>query len=250
MNASGTVTCGQVAWSKHSKCGVFFCSVCVFAVFWLCVSVCAFACLLVAGWWATRWPRDLSRLLNNKRLFRCIVTAWKEQHRDRAREGVLMGGCLGEFRSGHCLLCGRWETHYLSVLYPATPCFSCFLRFAFTSSVAISVFPLCGLHSPLSRSVCCQLMLHFFSPWFLFVSSTHKFCFWGFFCGNLSLLLLLPSTVYLSTTSLVSFLYCLPLPPSPSFLFCLSQLCVSLSSSFSVSLAMLSTKKVISPLWL
>lgn len=174
MNASGTVTCGQVAWSKHSKCGVFFCSVCVFAVFWLCVSVCAFACLLVAGWWATRWPRDLSRLLNNKRLFRCIVTAWKEQHRDRAREGVLMGGCLGEFRSGHCLLCGRWETHYLSVLYPATPCFSCFLRFAFTSSVAISVFPLCGLHSPLSRSVCCQLMLHFFSPWFLFVSSTHK----------------------------------------------------------------------------
>lgn len=73
------------------------------------------------------------------------------------------------------------------------------------------------------------------------------FCF--FFVGTSRYLIYL-----LPATSLVSFLYCLLLPPSPSLLFLpVSIMCIPrffLSSSFSVSLAMLSTKKVISPLWL
>lgn len=131
---------------------------------WGCVYVCAFGCLVVAGWWAMRWPCDLSRLLNNKKLFRYSHGDSMKGAAQRQGEG---GGCWwvgvwGSLGLDIALLCGRWETHYFSLLYPATPCFGCFPCFAFTSSLAMSVFPLCGLHSPLSRSVCCQLKLPFF----------------------------------------------------------------------------------------
>lgn len=168
---------------------------------WLWVRVCVRVCVcLDACWWQGGGPRDDPVTSPGCWIIKGysdthMMTAWKEQHRDRAREGVMMGGRLGEFRSGHCLLCGRWETHYFSLLYPTTPCFSCFPCFAFTSSVAISVFPLCGLHSPLSRSVCCQLKLHFFLSMVPIFSSTHKslsssLFIYLFFCGHLSLLLL------------------------------------------------------------
>lgn len=197
----------------------------------------------MAGWWATRRPRDLSRLLNNKRLLRyshgdSMKGAAQRQGEGGGVDGWVFGGSLGLdiacFVGGERLIISLSSMLQLQVLVA-------FLVFPPWPSLwtSLAFEPICFLSAQAS----------FFSPWFLFVSSTHK-----------SLSSFLFSFLWAPfTSSPVSYYYCnlsclMSLWPATSTFtifafFCLSQLYVSLSS-FSVSLAMLSTKKVISPLWL
>lgn len=229
-----------------------YCNFCVVTVLYLCVCVCvcvccSFGCLLVAGWWPMRWPRDLPRLLNNKRLFRYShgdSMKGAAQRRGSGRRGcgggvVLMGGCLGEFRSGHCWLCGRWDSHYFSLLHPATPCLGSVPHFAFPSSVSISAFsPSVDLILLWADVFVVSPSFIFVSrPWLLFVSSTHHslssplYFLEAFLPPSLFLPLLLPSNL-LTSNNLSCVISLFPTTSSSTSLlfFRLSQLCVSLSS--------------------
>lgn len=136
-----------------------------------------------------------------------------------------------------------WEvrdSHYFSLLHP--PCLGSVPHFAFPSSVSISAI------SPSVDLILLSVDVFVVSPSFIFFFLFHGsylfhppttpflplFIFWRLFSLPLSFFPFSFRLIYLFlTTSHVSFLYSPPLPQPHLcffFFFCLSQLCVSLSS--------------------
>lgn len=264
MNASGTVTLCQldvpeVSVALSVATILQFSCVCSSSPF-----LCALArmragvtfgsvrgCLLVAAWWAVRWPRDLPRLLNNKRLFRHsqgdsmkgAATERKGRGEGGWREDSGGGGDSGG--DGGCE--GRDMAGFVGgeglIIFQLSLSFLCRFCFVFASSKSVSLstslsLPLSpDLSLSLSQPVCCQLQLHFLLGSYLFHPPTPLSLFsFHFLIPLFALYPPLPPfpasfhLIYLLlATSHASFLESLPLSPPLSFFFLLlSIMCISL----------------------